>query len=131
MVHGADVPPPDKPNEPIQPFVQRVDGSGRTPLPGFPLTSAGLIRDRFAVLSPPAVTGGTRAGDHVGAWLYDRCADKSGLVVFPDRDKAADAWRELRYGAATSEGPILFWETAGDSYTVPDLSRIPDATCAG
>ncbi|MEU4410502.1 hypothetical protein AB0F88_38870 [Streptosporangium sp. NPDC023963] len=121
-----------RPHEAGKATIQRVDGSGRTTVPGEPLTLVPTIRDRFVFLWPPTVPGDGRwGGSQLGtsAQLYDRCSRRAALLGFPDRTKAPEDWNEIRLGATVTDRPIVFWKSGGGRYTVVDLSRITDPPC--
>ncbi|WP_329086856.1 hypothetical protein [Streptosporangium sp. NBC_01469] len=122
-----------QPHEAAKAALQRVNGSGRTTIPGDPLTLVPPIRDRLVILRPPAAPdSGTRwGGGYLGpsAQLYDRCTQRAALLGFPERTKAPEDWNKIRFGAATPDGPIMFWKTTRGRYTVLDLSRITDPPC--
>ncbi|WP_436760871.1 hypothetical protein [Streptosporangium sp. V21-05] len=116
--------------------VQRTDGSGRTTIPGTPLDLA-PIRDRLALFGLPGVFGddsvavtwgSSRLGPSIQ--LYDRCTRQAALLGSPDKTKAQATWNEIEFGAATPNGPTLFWKTTRGRYTVLDLSRVTDPPCA-
>ncbi len=142
--HGDDVPFPKcgpvwcvgkvtpRPHEVGKTAIQRVDGSGRTTVPGDPLTVVPTLRDRFVFLWPPTVPGdGRRGGSRLGtsSQLYDRCGQRAALLGLPDRTKAPEEWPEIRLGTTATDRPIVFWKRDGGRYTIVDLSRIADPPC--
>ncbi|MDH2429378.1 hypothetical protein [Sphaerisporangium sp. TRM90804] len=117
---------------------QRVDGSGRTLTPGVHMEEA-LVRDRFGFFDPPFVQGGafmvTTMGRPVGTLgtatvLYDRCTGRSALLD-PSASAATDGRPEqIHLGGSAPAGPLLYWKSGGDRYTVLDLSRVAADGCS-
>ncbi|MET8054631.1 hypothetical protein ABZU75_44370 [Streptosporangium sp. NPDC005286] len=123
-VGRADAPP----RELTRTVIQRVDGSGRTIVPGFALGLLPPIRDRFVLFGLPSATGDNRFGPPFQ--LYDRCTRRKALLGPPGRAETETTRGKIRYGAATPEMSLLIWEASATRYTVLDLSRISDAACA-
>ncbi|MFB9677422.1 hypothetical protein [Streptosporangium vulgare] len=120
------------PHEVRKTVIQRVDGSGRTTVPGEHLPLVPPIRDRFVLLRPPtAPSDGVWGGSQLGtsAQLYDRCSQQTALLGFSDQAKAPEDWNEISLGAMLTDGPIVFWKSGGGHYTALDFSRITDPPC--
>ncbi|GAA3160866.1 hypothetical protein GCM10010466_59740 [Planomonospora alba] len=114
----------------------RLNGSERTTVPGDAMLQMVPIRDRITLLGLPTIIGdnsvpGTWGAGQLGpaVQLYDRCTKQSALIGSPDMAKARETWNEIKTGAATAQGPLLFWKSAREGYTVLDLARIIDSPC--
>ncbi|MFC5822653.1 hypothetical protein [Nonomuraea insulae] len=113
--------------------VVRRDGTGRREVvasDGWP-----LMNDRFGLFAAPDVNDHsersyTAAHPLPQPLLYDRCTGKSGRVG--GLPKGSATYQVLRGGqsATSPEEPLLYWKSRdGRSWTVLDLSRIPDSAC--
>ncbi|SEH02503.1 hypothetical protein SAMN05444920_12741 [Nonomuraea solani] len=111
--------------------VLRKDGSDRRKV----VAAYGkpLMNDRFGLFGGPYI-GDVYDGDNPGPQpvLYDRCTDTTARIGGLLKE---DPGYEMRTGgetAAAPDEPILYW-TSPDrkSWTVLDLSRIPDSPCQG
>ncbi|MCA2178683.1 hypothetical protein LDL08_21060 [Nonomuraea glycinis] len=119
-----------------QATVLRVDGSERTTVPGDALLMRPPIRDRLALLGVPTVDGddsiprtwGAGGLGHV-AQIYDRCTHQSALLGSYALTKAEMPWGEIKIGAWTQNGPLVFWRTR-DRLVVVDLARIGGSSCS-
>ncbi|MGP4094395.1 hypothetical protein [Nonomuraea sp. KM90] len=119
-----------------QATVLRVDGSDRTTVPGDALMLRPLIRDRLALLGIPTVEGddsipktwGATTLGHV-AQVYDRCTRQAALLGSYGLTKAEMPWREIKSGAWTPDGPVLYWRTTRDRFVVADLAHIASSPC--
>ncbi|MEU4541050.1 hypothetical protein AB0G15_40070 [Streptosporangium sp. NPDC023825] len=119
--------------------MQRVDGSGRTLVPGTHMAEA-LLHDRLGFFDPPFVRGGesliVSTGRSVGtlgsaAVLYDRCTGLSALIDPPRKQTdAADLPDPIRLGGSAPGGPLLFWRASGNRHMVMDVSRVPADRCS-
>jgi hypothetical protein len=119
--------------------MQRVDGSGRTLIPGAHMAEA-LLHDRFGFFDPPFARGGESLvismGRSVGTLgsatvLYDRCTEQSALIDPPRKQPTAvDIPDPIRLGGSAPGGPLLFWRASGNRYMVMDVSRIPAGRCS-
>jgi hypothetical protein len=114
--------------------VLRVDGSERTTVPGDALLMRPPIRDRLALLGIPTVEGddsvpGTWGAGELGpvVQLFDRCTGRTALLGSPEAD---GEWNDIKTGAGTPDGPILYWRATQNRYTILDLARIAGRPCA-
>ncbi len=105
--------------------IQRVDGSGRTTVPGIPVVHLGPIQDRFVLLGAPAVVGESVRIDRFQ--LYDRCTRQAALLGSPKPAGAAPS--KILQGATTPDRTFFFWKDSGTRYTVLDLSRVAGGPC--
>lgn len=119
--------------------MQRVDGSGRTLIPGTHMAEA-LLHDRFGFFDPPFVRGGgslvismSRSVGTLGSAtvLYDRCTGRSALIdLSRKRPTTVDMPDYIRLGGSAPGGPLLFWRASGNRYMVMDVSRVPVGRCS-
>ncbi|WP_440085747.1 hypothetical protein [Streptosporangium sp. LJ11] len=122
--------------------VLRVDGSDRTTLPGDALLMRPLIRDRLALLGVPTITGvsavdeddfiprtwGAGGLGHV-TQVHDRCTRQTALLGSYALTRAEGPWSEIKIGAWTQDGPLVFWRTTQDRLVVADLARVGASNC--
>lgn len=120
-----------------QATVLRVDGSERTTMPGDALPMRPPIRDRLVLLGVPTVYGDDSIPRTPGVWglghvtqIYDRCTKQTALLGSYALIKAEMPWQEIKIGAWTKNGPLVFWRTAGDRLMIADLARIGASSCS-
>lgn len=116
-----------------QATVLRVDGSDRTTVPGDAYPRRPLIRDRLALLGVPTVYGDPPAGGGgvLGqvVQVYDRCTHQTAMLGSYALAKAEMPWNEIKVGAWTQDGPLVFWRNR-DRLVVADLARIGTSSCS-
>ncbi len=125
-----------------QATVLRVDGSDRTTVPGDGLLKRPLIRDRLALLGVPTIAGvsaidgdgfiprtwGPGSLGHV-TQVYDRCTRQTAMLGSYTLTRAEMPWGEIKTGAWTQDGPLVFWRTTRDRLVVADLARVGASNC--